>query len=385
MTATSHGSGAFPAAQMHPRPFSFDHIGRRKWTAEDVRKYVGDFRHVYFTYAADSALRKDAASGGSVTALLIHLLDRGEIDGALVVRSGVIDGSVQSQFTIATSRDDLIAAQGSKYMAVYFNRDAVPLIREFDGRLAVVALPCDATLLHHLRLRDSDIRDKVRLVIGLFCGHNSERELTDRVTAKLGRGHGDLIDFRYRSGNWRGHLTAVYEDGVTVKRPFREFSDYRNLYLFCERKCHYCHDHYGYNCDISAGDIWSLSMRNSPIKHTALITRSQLGSALVAAAREAGALSVEEQDVEEVLDGQSRTVRFHYNVSARARVGRHFFDLNIPDKIGEPVRWNEYIVAGMALAAERVSRTRWGSWIIWATPRPVLRFCLYIFKGLELL
>ena len=366
-----------------------DRIGRRHWTRNDIRKYVGDFRKVYFTYAQDEALRLRSASGGSVTGLLIDLLESGQIDGALIVGSEVVDGRVECSFSIARTREQLLASQGSKYQAVYFNRDAMPLIRDFAGRLAVVALPCDATLLYHLRQREPEVDRKVKLVIGLFCGHNSERELTDHIVTRLGDGHGKLVDFQYRSGHWRGHLTAVYEDGERVEKPFQEFSDYRNLYLFCEKKCHYCHDHYAYHCDVAAGDIWSLSMRNNPIKHTALITRTDAGEAAVHAAATSGALWLSEEDVREVLDGQSRTVPFHYkpfhyNVSARARVGPRFFNINIPDKIGERVRWNDYIVAWIAIAAERLSRKPWGRRLIFACPRPVLRFSLYVFKGLEL-
>ena len=162
-----------------------DHIGRKHWTRDDIRKYVGNYRGVYFSYARDEAVRRGAASGGRVTGMLIHLLESGQIDGALVVGSTVVQGRVECKFTIARTRQELLASQGSKYHAVYFNRDAVPLIDDFDGRLAVVALPRDATLLHHLRQREPQVDRKVKLVIGLFCGHNSERQLTDHIVTKF--------------------------------------------------------------------------------------------------------------------------------------------------------------------------------------------------------
>ncbi len=51
-------------------------IWSRQWSSGDVAKYVGAFRSVFFSYAADPELRRKAASGGSVTALLTHLLEK---------------------------------------------------------------------------------------------------------------------------------------------------------------------------------------------------------------------------------------------------------------------------------------------------------------------
>ena len=43
------------------------------------------------SHAQDRATRTAAASGGSTTALLGYMLERGEIDGALVLGSEVVD------------------------------------------------------------------------------------------------------------------------------------------------------------------------------------------------------------------------------------------------------------------------------------------------------
>lgn len=362
----------------------FDSVGRKTWSDEDVAKYVGPFREVYFTYATDESLRRDAASGGSTTALLTHMLETDKIDGALVIRSRVENGKVECGYEIAQTREDLIAAQGSKYMAVRFGHDGLPKIRAFDGRLAAVLLPCDCTVLMRARQQDQELDRKIKLVIALVCGHNSERHLTDRVTEKLGRGHGELVSYRYRSGHWRGRLSAEFSDGYKVSKPFNYFSDYRNLYICAQRKCHACHDHFGYNCDISAGDIWSLKMRHHPIKHTALVTRTDAGTTAVTSAQAAGLLNCEREDVREILDGQSRTLPFHYNTTARARVG-WLLGVNVKDSVREKVKWNDYVTAFIALSNERVSRWPWGRWLLLHIPRPVVRAYLYFFKGLELI
>lgn len=357
-------------------------IWTKNWSPEELDRYIGPYQKCYFTYAADEALRARAASGGSTSALIVHLLQTGQIDGALLVRTVIRAGKARPEFFIGTTREEVISAQGSKYSAVFFTNDALPLIRAFEGRLAVVALPCDATILARTRAKDPALDAKIACVIALFCGHNSEPELTDAIVRKIGRGHGALTDYVWRSGHWRGQLQATFADGTTVVRPFETFSNYRNLYFFAQPKCHHCFDHFGYDCDISAGDIWSPRMKANPIKHTALITRTPAGQALVAEALAAGALIGTEEPIDEVADGQARTAPFHYNVTSRARVGR-LFGLHIKDRVGARVRLPDYAVAFLALLNERVSRTRRGRKLILKLPKPVIRAYLYLLKALE--
>lgn len=355
----------------------------KSWPSELVHKYIGQFQQCFFTYAADEELRQKAASGGSVTALLSYLLQNGQIDGALVCRSVITnEGKLRPEFFIARNREELKSAQGSKYIAVKFASQALPLIRSFDGRLAVVALPCDIAILHRARLSDAEIGRKVLLSIGLFCGHNSEPVLTDVIVDKLRPHQQPLSAYYYRLGHWRGHLQAEFGGGQVVTKPFAYFSDYQNLYFFCQRKCHHCFDHTAYYADLSAGDIWSLRMKEEPIKHTALITRSDFATRVVREALRQGVLMGREEEIEEVCEGQARTLPFHYNLSARAKAGRLLGE-KIKDEVHEKVHLWDYLAALLVMFNEKVSRTALGRKVIFALPRPLLKPYLYLIKLLE--
>lgn len=360
-----------------------DFIWHKQWTEDDIAKYVGDFIACYSTYASDAAFREQAASGGSVSRLLAYLLETDQIDGALVLDTEIVDDQVKPRFKIARTPEEVRSAQGSKYTAVYFAANALPLVKRFEGRLAIVALPCDATIVHRYRQKHKDVDDKIRFVFTLFCGHNSEPELTTMIVDKLRQSPDDrLVDWRYRYGHWRGEMRAEFEQQGEVVKPFTYFSDYRNLYFFAQPKCHHCFDHYGYNCDISAGDIWSPAMRTRPIKHTALIARSARGDQLIKAALGAGVLHGQREPVEIVLDGQSRTMPFHYNISARARVAR-LFNMRIIDHVQERVRLVDYMIAFIAILDQRITQSELGRRLVAAMPRPLIRLYLYFLKGLE--
>jgi coenzyme F420-reducing hydrogenase beta subunit/polysaccharide pyruvyl transferase WcaK-like protein len=356
---------------------------RKKWPPDLIQKYVGTFQQCFFTYATDPSLREKAASGGSVTALLSTLLSNGQISGALVCRSIVtLEGKLRPQLFIARNEHELLSAQGSKYIAVNFASQAFPLIRSHEGKLAVVALPCDISILQRACMTNSAISQKIALTIGLFCGHNTESALTDRIIDKLQPGDLPLVSFSYRIGHWRGHLQAEFGQGKIATKQFSYFSDYQNLYFFSQRKCHYCYDHTGYYADLSAGDIWSLRMKNEPIKHTALIARTCFATQVVNEALENQVLTGNVESIEEVCEGQARTLPFHYNISARAKVGGMFGE-KIKDAVGEKVHLLDIVIAWMIMFNERISRTKIGRIFILAVPHLFLKFYSYLIKLFE--
>lgn len=358
-----------------------DRLLKRNWTPEYLARAVGECREAYFCHAADQEMQKAAASGGVVTAVLDRLLREKIADGALCVRSFVADGTVRAEFFIAKCAADLASAQGSKYMPVYF-RDALPLIREFPGRLALVLLPCDARALSRIRRAEPGVDAKIAFVVTLFCGHNSERVLTDSVVKRFRAEHGQLRNFRHRFGHWRGRIGMEFEDGTSVVRPFSEFSDYQNLFFFSQRKCHACFDHTGFYGDLAAGDIWSQHMKKEPVKHTAVIARSKAASAILTCMFADRALSGYPVDMETVCDGQSRSLPFHYNVSARSRVSR-IFGMRLKDLTKQEVKWNQLIVAFLVMLNEKVTRYEFGRWTVMRIPRPLLKMYLVMLKGLE--
>jgi coenzyme F420-reducing hydrogenase beta subunit len=358
-----------------------DRLLQRKWTPEYLQRAVGDYREAYFCHAVDHAMRENAASGGVVTAVLGRLLATGQADGALCVRAVVTEGNVQAEFFIACSSSELAAAQGSKYMPVHF-RDALPLIRDFRGRLALVLLPCDARALRRLRQEEPEVDEKIAFVVTLFCGHNSERELTEAIIRRHRPRHAQLIDFRHRFGHWRGNLRMRFSDGTETVRPFADFSVYQNLFLFSQKKCHACFDHTGFYGDLAAGDIWSQHMKDDPIKRTAVLSRSARASSLIAGMFADGTLAGYPVTISDVCDGQSRALPFHFNVSARARVSR-LFGMRLKDLTHQPFAWNEVAAAFFVMLNERITRSAVGRRLVLSVPRPLLKAYLLFLKGLE--
>ncbi|MCU7878598.1 MAG: Coenzyme F420 hydrogenase/dehydrogenase, beta subunit C-terminal domain [Candidatus Thiodiazotropha sp. (ex Lucinoma borealis)] len=360
-----------------------DRLLQKKWSDKQISTLVGTYSALYHAYASDPAVRINAASGGIGSALLIRLLEHGDIEGALICKTGIEAGKVRAHFAIATTTAEILAAQGSKYVETAFMKEALPLIRDFEGHVAVVGLPCDISNLARWMDKDPRLEGKVRLKIALVCGHNSRTALIDAITDNLEKEVGSSIQsYCFRRGHWRGQLEAEFENGTTVKKPFSYFSLYQNLFFYSEKKCLVCHDHFGYDADISLGDVWAYRFKQDPIKKSGVIVRTEIGSHCWESATDGGGIIASPLEVSDILDGQARAAPYHYNVSARSRVAP-LVGYKIPDNINAPVSWHEWLTALMALFNMRWSEnSRWNGLII-KLPRPLLKTYLYLRKGLE--
>lgn len=362
---------------------ALDRFLKKRWSPSDIDRYVGTYREAWLTHATDGAIRERAASGGTTSAVLIEGLRQGLFDGAVVCAAAVEDGKVRPRFQIATEPAHILEARGSKYVESRFLPSVLPLLRAFQGRVAVVGLPCDIAALRQRAQSDPALAAKLAVTIALVCGHNSRTPLIDAVTARLEKQAGQpLRAYRFRIGHWRGHLEAEFADGSLLRKPTKMFNDYQNMFFFCERKCLSCHDHYGYAADLTMGDIWLFRLKADPIKHTAVITRTAAGQALFDAATAAGAVAASGLDIRDIMDGQARIGPAHYNVTARTRAGR-WLGLRIPDRVQAEVTWHDQLNALWTLANVRLSESPWGRRLIFAMPRPVIRALLYLKKGLE--
>ena len=86
--------------------------------------------------------------------------------------------------------------------------------------------------------------------------------------------------------------------------------------------------------------------------------------------------------IEDVCNGQSRALPFHYNVSARSRVGR-LFGMRLKDVTRVDAKWNQIAVAFLVMLNERITRGKTGQRLVLATPKPILKAYLLLLKGLE--
>ncbi len=229
----------------------------------DPHDMHGHFEQAYLSHAADKELRRNSTSGGLVTGLLLYLLERGEIDGALVVGSDDSEKWKGKPF-IARSREELLGSIKSKY-AIAPTNVAFDEIREVDGRYAIVGLPCQIHGYHKAARLDKRIKDRVVLTMGLFCHAAVEHEPMRFLWNQLGEKQQHVSRFISRVGKHPGTPHLEMKDSLLEPLYFPNAKGYRPssmeviniLYrLYTPDRCLTCYDSTSEFADIAVGDPW---------------------------------------------------------------------------------------------------------------------------------
>lgn len=311
-------------------------------------KYMGKYLSCRKGYASDEKVRENAASGGVVTALLCHLIDKGTIDGACVTKSIIKDGVPGYEIYIAKTKEDICNASSSVYMDIPLMR-YVDEIGKFEGKIAVVLTPCMMRALTKYMERDSELSKKVVLKLGLYCSGNHEKEATSLSIKKAGLDLENAKRLYYRRGHWRGVSTILYSDGTEKNFSYtKTICAYKNAYFFEKGKCMLCQDHFARYSDISFGDIWLKSMKKESVKYTSCIIRSEVGYEMYKNAVDAGEIIDYHMSSKDIVKSQKRALTFKYNCAEAKKnyyekLGRKV-QLNLTDKC----KWNHKLAFYLA-------------------------------------
>jgi coenzyme F420 hydrogenase subunit beta len=237
-----------------------------------------------------------------VTALLGHLLDRGEITGALVVEMPQ-DGSLRPRPYLATASSDLRRSQGSKYCPVPVGRLLSTKWNPSTDRLAVVGLSCHVHAIRNAQALLPALRQSVVLVIGLVCDRVLSFLAMDELlrSGRVDRTNAAALEFRSKERRgWPGEVCIRTRNGgrawVSPRERIRRKEAFTSVY------CRLCFDKMNACCDLTFGDAHQV--RESPAGHSAVLARSERGLRALRFAEAAGAMSLQAVGAEEILEGQ---------------------------------------------------------------------------------
>lgn len=250
---------------------------------------IGRYTNLYTGHSTDEDIRFHSASGGLVTGLLIYLIERKRIDGAVVTRFSSADNTTPEVF-IARTKEELISARSSKYcpVSMYGIRKQV---READGKYVIVGLPCHLHGFRKIEQTDKKFRDHVYAYWGLYCSSGRTFNLTDYVLQQRKIDIRNIRYFAYRDEGCLGSLVVRHLDQVYKER----FGSYYNLRsYFIPRRCHFCIDHSAELSDISFGDIHIKPYSDDKVGVNSVIVRNAKMNELLQQAVKDGAVILDE-------------------------------------------------------------------------------------------
>jgi coenzyme F420 hydrogenase subunit beta len=227
-----------------------------KITGSSNGKSIEGMGRVEESYTARVRQRIDGVQdGGFVSALLVSLLEAGEIDGALLARESATERWKGEAF-LATTPEEVRACAGSFYNQTLALGHVD--FEEFDlppnPRIAVVGTPCEIEGIKAMQARPwtwgSSKIEAITLTIALLCtkSFNYEKlmleEIRDKRNVDLDNvGRVDVI---------RGKMVVQDLEGVTIfEEPIRDFHG------AALKGCDECADFMGHAADISVGSVGS--------------------------------------------------------------------------------------------------------------------------------
>jgi coenzyme F420 hydrogenase subunit beta len=241
--------------------------------------------------------------GGFVSALLISLLEAGEIDGAVLARESEIERWKGEAF-LATTPEEVRACAGSFYNQtlalghVDFKDYNLPP----NPRIAVVGTPCEIEGIKAMQARPwtwgSSRVEAITLTIALLCtkSFNYEKlmlqEIRDKRNVDLNSvGRVDVI---------RGKMIVQDLEGATIfEEPVRDFHG------AALKGCDECADFMGHAADISVGSVGSAD------GYSSVLLRSEEGLAAFDSVRDILELRpLDKPQALDKLDGLDKRVAF---------------------------------------------------------------------------
>jgi coenzyme F420 hydrogenase subunit beta len=252
----------------------------------DLTPELGAVKGYYLSRATDPKLRALAQHGGTVTALMELALAEGIINTAIVSSANKEPGREE---TVVNEKNLLRKNTGSKFIVsptvAAFNKIAVT----DTGKIGLVATPCQALALAKMKFarpKDDTVKiDKLKLVIGLYCGWTLSVEKLTNLLLQNKINLSDVTRMDIPAGK---KALEVYCGNNVCTIAFDEVQD-------CIRTaCGYCMDSTAEFADISVGsarfgDNWE-EMRG----WNQVIVRSAAGKEIIDLAVARGVLEVHE-------------------------------------------------------------------------------------------
>lgn len=273
---------------------------------------IGNFLHTYAGYATDEGLRRMSQSGGVVSALLIHLIESGRIDGAVVTHWSKQDPLTPEAY-IARTPEEILDAVGTKYCPVPVAATMKQILVE-EGKFVVVGVSCQIHAMRKAAELKPELNKKVLAYFGLHCLCVFNRHFFDFILGKRGIAREDVKRFDYRSKAWRGwpgDMRIETHSGHLINIPL-VYSKLTPKPYFTPWRCLICPDKLNELSDISFGDCRIARVYEQQTLKSAeygenpgqsdIICRTPEGNVILEEALAADVIQVQSIDWKEVLN-----------------------------------------------------------------------------------
>jgi len=288
----------------------------REWHSLSHHPAVGFYSYLALAFSQNENIHTNGASGGLVTDLLVYMLQKHIIDGAIVTimgespqycknREELDNPALLARAVIARSEDEIIRSQKSKYCPVPVG-EILSSVKSETGRFAFVGLPCHIHALRKWQNIDSKMSEKIPYCLGLFCSRTPNFHATRHLLYNRKIALKDVEHLDYRAGEKNlGHMNIKLKDEKIKEIPHLSFDYWGYMFFkfFMPYRCYLCPDKLAALADISFGDNWTGSW-DHPLGTSTVVVREPKMLAILQEMNHKGNVCLHDIDLQTLISSQ---------------------------------------------------------------------------------
>ncbi len=288
---------------------------------QNYDKYIGNYINLYTGYALNHDIRFRSASGGMASQLLIYLLEKKIVDGAVV--TGFADDHITPISYIARNKEDVFAARSSKYCPVSLNKVGNDIAAS-NGKYVIVGLPCHIQGFRKRMKIDKKLSERIIGLFAIYCSSERTFGARDFLLQHYKIEKKNIDYFAFRDNGCLGNLTIMERpmDGERreMQIPYEHYYGKILRSFFKPHRCLTCIDHYGALADVCFGDIHIPPYSDDKVGISSVIVRSNFWQKILQDAVADGYCKIEKLDAETLNKSQAAML---YPKKSRAKAAMH--------------------------------------------------------------
>jgi coenzyme F420 hydrogenase subunit beta len=291
-------------------------------------EYTGSYHNIYIGYTTDEQVRRNSASGGIISAVLIYLLETGKIDGAIALRMSNEKPWLSEPF-IARTKEDILEAAQSKYTISSVN-EILPEAENFEGTLAYVGLPGQVQSIRKLQAVNDPSVKNIKYLFGPFYGNTLYfSSISSFLRTYKEKNFRDITKLYFRHGEWPGNMRVELKSGRIIE--LKKFHANYLIPFHVLRNSLYCTDLANEFTDISGGDAWAPVYEERGKGFSMILTRTAQGQQILDDMVKDGYLSADLLEEDEAITMHSHGYDFKKRGSFIRIKFRKMLGKSVPD------------------------------------------------------
>ena len=338
--------------------------------AQNYHCLIGAFENIRIGYAANQELRRQCASGGIMTQVLIHLLQSGRIDAAVVVKQGIPD-PIHARAVIATTKEEIIECAQSVYVPV----SVLDILSRFEtGKTyAMTCLPDQAVALRLLQQAGNEKALQVRYVLGPYTGTALQPGAIDCLLRSKGvKANDTVVDLKWRAGEWPGYLKITTASGkiIRCKKVYYNFL----IPFYVTQASLQSMDFANEFTDLSVGDAWSPKYETRGGGFSVVTTRNSEMEAIIREMEDNNLICCEKIKINDALAMHGHMIDFKKRGSFIRNKWRRNLGLASPHYgiKPDPLPLSRYIIEAIVMTLFLLGRTYFGRLFVRFVPEKIL-------------